>query len=96
MSIELWTLVVGSLVPLVTYVVNNKAPWASEPVKAAVLVVTAAVAGSLYLQIQDGSIGFNETTLHFALIAVVGALTSHGFLWRPSGVSVKLGGGSNS
>lgn len=89
------TLVIGGLVPLVTYVLNHYAPWVSEPVKALVLVVVAAVAGGVYQAIEAGQVGFNGTTLQFVFTAVVAALSAHKLLWRPAAISAKLGGGSN-
>jgi hypothetical protein len=94
-SVQLWTLAIGALVPLVTYVVNHFAPWASEPVKAAVVVVASAVAGGIYQAIEAGQVGFNGTTAQFILTAVIGALAAHKLLWAPAGISTRLGGGSN-
>lgn len=92
---QLWALAVGLLVPLVTYVLNYVGPWVSEPVKAGVLVIAAAVAGGLAQAITAGDVGFNTTTLQFVLTAVLSALSAHRILWKPSGVSAKLGGGQN-
>ena len=92
---QLWTLAIGALVPLVTYALNHFAPWTSEPIKALVLVVAAAVAGGVYQALQAGQVGFNGTTAQFVLTAVIAALSAHRLLWVPSTVSQRLGGGSD-
>jgi hypothetical protein len=93
---QIWTLAIGGLVPLVTYVLNHAAPWTSEAVKAAVLVVASAVAGALYKALANGDIGFNAPTLQYVLTAVVAALVAHHWLWKPSTISTRLGAGSNA
>lgn len=92
---QLWTLAVGALVPLVTYGLNYIGPWVSEPVKAFIVVLASAVAGGVTQAITAGDVGFNTVTLQFVLTAVIAALSAHKLLWRPSGVSAKLGGGAN-
>lgn len=94
-SDQLWTLAIGALVPLVTYVLNHYAPWASEPIKAAVVVLASAVAGGVYQAIEAGQVGFNGTTAQFIITAIIGALAAHKLLWVPSTVAQRLGGGSN-
>ncbi len=94
-SKQTWVLLIGALVPLVTYVLNHVGPWISEPVKAGVTVVVAAVAGGLYTALATSSFGWNAATLQMVLTAVVAALGAHHWLWKPSGISTKLGGGSN-
>lgn len=95
-STQVWVLAVGALVPIVTYVLNHVAPWTSEPVKAFVLVVAAAVAGGVTQAINAGNVGFNDSTFQLVLTSIIAALAAHGFLWKPSGVSTRLGGGSNA
>ena len=95
-SSQLWVLLIGSLVPLATYVLNHYAPWASEPAKALVLVVVTAVAGGLYTALATSTFGLNSQTAQMVLTAVAGALAAHHGLWRPSTVSARLGGGSNA
>jgi hypothetical protein len=92
---QVWTLIIGALVPLVTYVLNYLGPQVDEKIKAFVLVVVAAIAGGLTQAVVAGDVGFNNTTLQFVLTAVVAALTAHAWLWRPSGTNVALGGGRN-
>lgn len=92
---QLWTLIIGAFVPLVTYGLNHVGPWVSEPVKATVLVVAAALAGALYDALATSTFGWNTNTLQFVATAVVAALMAHGLLWKPSGISTRLGGGSN-
>ena len=93
---QLWVLLIGSLVPLVTYVINHVGPQISEPIKATVVAVAAAAAAALYTAIETSVLGFNSATLQLVLTAIVSAFGSHLLLWKPSGISVKLGGGSNA
>jgi hypothetical protein len=95
-SKQTWSLLIGSLVPLFSYVLNYVGPWVSEPVKAFVQVLVAAIAGGLYTALATTSFGWNSATLQMVLTAVIAALAAHGFLWKPSGISTKLGAGSNS
>lgn len=92
---QLWVMLLGSLVPLATYVLNHYAPWVREPAKAIVLIVVAAVVGGIYTAIATNNFGFNTATLEQILSAVVAALVAHKILWLPSGISILLGGGSN-
>lgn len=93
---HVWLVLFSALVPLVTYFVNHVGPQVTEPVKAAVLVVASAIVGGLYEAVDSGGFGFNNRTLQYVLVAVVSAFVSHGILWQPSGVSDRLGGGSNA
>jgi hypothetical protein len=92
---QIWTLIVGALVPLVTYALNHAAPWVGEPVKAFVLAIAAAVAGALTTAIATNVFGWNTPTLQLVLSAVVAAFLAHKLIWLPSGVSTLLGGGRN-
>jgi hypothetical protein len=94
-SKQTWALMIGALVPLVTYVVNHIGPWVSEPVKATVTVLTSAVAGALYTALATTSFGWNSATLQMVLTTVISTLGAHQFLWKPSGISARLGGGTN-
>jgi len=93
---QVWTLVIGALVPLLSYVVNHFAPWASEQAKAVFLLIVSAGGAALYTALSTNVIGFNDATLQLVLSGVIAALAAHGLLWRPSGISAKLGGGSNA
>lgn len=95
-SKQTWTILIGALVPLATYCANHAAPWASEQAKAVFLVIAAAIAGGLYTALATSSFGFNSATLEMVLTAVIAALGAHSLLWRPSGISAKLGGGTNA
>ncbi len=95
-SKQTWALIIGALVPLGTYVVNHVGPWVSEPAKAFVLVLVAAVAGGLYTALATSSFGWNSATLQMVLTAVAASLAAHHALWKPSTVSTRLGGGSNA
>lgn len=94
---QFWVLLIGALVPLATYVINHFAPWASEPVKAAVLVVASAISSALYTALaQPGGLQWNWQTVELVISGVVAALIAHKILWVPSGISTLLGGGSNA
>jgi peptidoglycan/LPS O-acetylase OafA/YrhL len=93
---QFWALLAGMVTPAVAYVLNHYAPWASEPFKAAVLVALAALAGAVAQLIDAGSLGFDTNTLQVLVTAVVGALGAHLGFWRPSGLSTRLGGGTNA
>lgn len=95
-SKQTWALLIGTLVPLVTYVINRVGPWASEPVKAFVAVLASAVSGGLYTALATTSFGWNSATLQMVLTAVAASLAAHHMLWKPSGVSAHLGAGTNS
>lgn len=84
-------LVIGSLVPLVSYVLNKYLPTTSESVKALVHVVVAAIAGALYTAVDTSVFGFNNVTLQLIVTAVVGALAAHKLLWKPAKINEKLG-----
>jgi hypothetical protein len=93
---QLWTLLAGGLVPLATYAVNHAGPWCTEQMKAIVHVVAAAIAGGVAQAIVAGGVGLNTITLQYVITAVVAALAAHKLLWLPSGISTRLGGGSNA
>lgn len=88
-------LLIGSLVPLVGYVLNTYAPWVDEKVKGVVQVVVAAVAGGLYTALETKVFGFNSETAQLVFSAVLAALSAHHLLWKPANISSALGGGQN-
>lgn len=88
---QFWVLVIGSLVPLVGYVLNHVGPWVTEPVKAFVQVVLAAAVGALYTALETSVFGLNEQTVQLVLSAVVAALVAHHWLWKPAKVNERLG-----
>lgn len=93
---QLWVLLIGSLVPLVSYVLNRLAPWVDETVKAIVQIVVAAIASGLFAALDTEVFGWNAPTLQLVLSGVVAALMAHNFLWKPAKVNVKLGATENS
>jgi peptidoglycan/LPS O-acetylase OafA/YrhL len=84
-------LIIGSLVPLIGYWLNNKLPWVSESAKAIFQVVLAAAAGAVYTALEGPNFGWNADTLNLVVTAVVAALGAHGFLWKPGKFNTKLG-----
>jgi uncharacterized membrane protein SirB2 len=88
-------LLLGSLVPLATYLLNTRAPWVDEKVKALVVVLVSAVVAGVYQAIELNDVGFNSHTLQLVLTSVIAALGAHKLLYLPSGISAKLGGGYN-
>lgn len=93
---QIWVLLLGALTPLVTYVLNHFAPWVGEAVKATVLAVVAGVVGAIYTAIETSTFGWNNTTLQLILTAILGAFGAHLLLWKPSSISTKLGGGTDT
>ena len=89
-SLQVWTIVAGSLVTVVTYVLNKYAPWTGQGTKALVLVLTSAVAAGITQSIDGGTVGFNNQTLQLVVTAVVAAFGSHLLLWKPAGIQSKL------
>lgn len=92
---QLWVLIIGALVPLLTYVLNHVGPWVTEPIKALVLLVVSAIASGLYAALATNNFGFNSPTLELVVSGIVAALLAHKLLWLPSGLSTILGGGTN-
>ena len=84
-------LLIGSLVPLAGYVLNNKLPWVSESAKAVFQVVLAAAVGALYTALEGPNFGWNADTLNLIVTAVIGALGAHGFVYKPGKINTKLG-----
>jgi hypothetical protein len=84
-------LFIGFFVPLVGYILNNKAPWVSEQIKAIIQVALAAAAGAIYTAVGDPNFGWNNTTFQLVLSAVVAALVAHKFLWQPAKINTSLG-----
>lgn len=93
---QTWALLIGSLVPLGTYVINHVGPWVSEPAKALFLVLMAAVAGGLYTALSTNSFGWNSATLQMVVTSVAAALAAHKLLWQPSTISARLGAGTKA
>ncbi len=89
-SLQVWTIVAGSLVTVITYVLNKYAPWVGQGTKAFVLVITAAIAAGITQSIDGGTVGFNNQTLQLVVTAVIAAFGSHLLLWRPSGIAGRL------
>jgi hypothetical protein len=92
---QVWPLLIGGLVPLVTYVLNHYAPWVAEPIKALVMVVVSAIATALYTALATNVFGLNNSTLQLVLTGVGAALMTHRLLWKPAGIALALGGGTN-
>jgi hypothetical protein len=88
---QLIVLILGSLTPLVSYVLNHVGPWVSESVKGFVQVLVAAVVGALFTALDTNVFGWNDPTIQLVLTAVVGALAAHHWLWKPAKVNEKLG-----
>lgn len=84
-------LLIGSLVPMGGYVVNRFAPWTNETVKGAVQVLLAAVAGALYIALDNGTLGLNSNTLQLIGSSVLAALAAHHWFYKPAKVNEKLG-----
>lgn len=88
---QVWIVLIGGLVPLVSYVLNKVLPVSAEHLKAAIQVLVAAAAGALYTAVNTNVFGANAPTLQLVITAVAAALASHNWLWKPAGVNVLLG-----
>jgi hypothetical protein len=93
---QVWVLLLGALTPLVSYVLNHYGAWISEPVKAFVLAAVAAIVAALYTAIETSVFGWNNATFQLVLGAIVAAFVAHHLLWKPAGISAKLGAGTNA
>lgn len=89
LGLPIWSIAVGALVPLVTYVLNRLS--ATEPIATFVLLFTTTVAGALTQLVDAGSVGFDANTLKYVLTAVAAALAAHHMAWKPGAVNVALG-----
>lgn len=89
-SQQIWVLMIGAVVPLATYLINNKALWKSEQVKAIVLVIVTGVAGVLYTAFAGGVHGFTDFAEQ-AFTAILSGLFAHNILWKPSGLNLTFG-----
>jgi hypothetical protein len=81
----------GSLAPLLAYVLNKKAPWISEPVKAAIQVIVAAAVGALTIALDNGTLALDRPTLQLVGSAVLAALVAHNFFFKPASINRVLG-----
>ncbi len=95
-SVQTWALILGAVTPLFTYVLNHYAPWIGEATKALVLAVVSGVVGAIWAAIETKVFGWNDATVQLVLTAILGAFGVHALVWKPSGISAKLGGGSNA
>lgn len=93
--IPLYLSALALLSPLIGYVLNHYAPWASEQAKGVVQAVLAAGVGVLYQAVTPGSLGLNDETLYAVLIAMGTALVGH-FGYKVAGFNTLLGAGTNS
>lgn len=93
-GVNLALVLLGMATPLVTYVLNHYAPWASEQAKALVQALVAAAAGAVYQMLSDGNFGWNTQTLLAVLTVMASALASH-LGYKVGGINTLLGGGVN-
>lgn len=89
-------LVALSLVaPIVGYLLNHYAKWASEQAKGIVQAVLAAGAGVLYQLLGSGDAGFNKQTAVAVLTAMGLALAAH-IGYKAGGLNTFFGAGTNA
>ncbi len=89
-SQQIWVLMIGAVVPLATYWINNRAHWKNEQAKAIALVVVAGVAGVGYTALAGGVHGFTDFAEQ-AFTAILSGLFAHNILWKPSGLNLVFG-----
>ena len=94
-GLPLVEILLGMVTPLVGYLLNHFAPWASEPAKGVVQAVLAAGAGALAQALGAGNFGWNQQTLVAVLTAMGAALAAH-LGYKAGGINVALGGGTNA
>ena len=87
---QFWVIVIGSLVPLVSYLQNKIWPKAPEPVKAFVQAFMAGLVGGLFAVIANDVKGFDNIAQQ-CFSAIVAAFFAHGILWKPANVNVRIG-----
>lgn len=94
-GLNLVDVLIGLVVPLVGYMLNYFAPWASSQAKAVFQIVLAAGVGAVHQMIGAGDFGWNQQTAIAILTVMGGALA--GYLgYNASGIDVALGAGVNS
>jgi TctA family transporter len=89
-SQQIWVLVIGTVVPLATYLINNKAPWKSEQSKAICLVIVTGIVGVVYTALAGNVHGFTDF-VEQAFTAILSGLFAHNILWKPSGLNLVFG-----
>jgi hypothetical protein len=95
-STAFYAAVAGCIVPAAAYVVNHYAPWVSEATKGVVFAVLGAGAGAVTQLLDNGTFDFDTKSLKIVLVAMFFAFASHAGFWKPSTLSTRLGGGTNS
>lgn len=95
-SVQFWAGVLGSVAPLLAYVLNHHAPWLSEQFKTVVQYAVAAATGAVYDLIASGDFKFDTAHLEVVGAAVFAAFLAHNLIYAPGGWNTKLGGGTNA
>jgi hypothetical protein len=94
-SDQFYAVLIGAIVPIGTYVLNNRVLGIlSEPVKGAIMAGVAALAGVLYQLLETGGLSLDTETLQMVFFAVVGAVMAHTQFYIRAGWNTKLGAGS--
>lgn len=90
---QIWCIVAGCISPLITYVLNNRLlKNLSEPIKAVIFLVGAAIAGGIAQAINAGNVGFNQSTFQLVATSVLAAIIAHFGFWQPSTIAAKVRG----
>lgn len=92
---QLWAFFAASIVMLPTYAFNRWAPYTDETIKGFVHIVVTAAAAGITQAITAGNVGFNQTTLQFVGLSVIGAFIVHKNLWQVIDLARKAGAGQN-
>lgn len=92
---NVWLVLIGLASPLVTYLLNHFAPWASEQAKGLVQAGVAAVAALVYQMVSSGNFGWNGQTLVAVLTTLGAALAAH-IGYKQAGFNTFLGAGRNA
>jgi hypothetical protein len=87
---QFWVLLIGSIVPLVGYLINKYAPWNSETFKGITQVVLTSIVAVVYAAFF-GDVEGVEDFLQQVYTAIISGLFAHKILWKPSGLNLVFG-----
>lgn len=85
-DLDMWSLLVGVLLPALIAVVN-RAHWVAW-VKGVVAVASSALAGGVTAVLTGQLTG--GTWLHAALVVAVAAVAAYRLWWKPTGIGPKI------
>lgn len=93
---QFYALVLGAVVPLITYLLNHYGAWTTEPVKSVVTLLVSAAVGAAYRLLDAGELNFDTQDLQVIATTVVGTFAAHVAFYKPAEISAKLKAGTNA